>query len=302
MGIDITRNNDAYGMGTPLIGVPHKPIVSDRNPTANDKGQLGQLWINPSVNTAYILVSTSNGTNVWGTYATPIAGDLVVGGSVTAGTGLITLAGGVTATGNSTFNGDVNINGDLQMPANDIYANTVYGFDIITSTNPAMGLDLNENGIYAIGTDADVDVSITTQGAGDVSIDCLFGSPLTAQWRIAQEWVQTADAVQTVLISIPLDDSEMVTIKAVINAFKSTHDHALGGDIMISAYRPAGGNVTEIGNKVVSSYIDATATAGISVDADVDIPTQSVNIYVTGALGETWNWVTTTSYMYTAHP
>ena len=301
MGIDTTRDQVAYGMSQPLIGVPLKPIVSDRNPTGNDKAQLGQLWINPTVNTAYILVSVTNNVAIWGTYATPIPGNLVVGGTITAGLGLTVLAGGINITGNSTFNNDVTITGTLNMPS-DIHCNALYANDIQTTTNPAIALDLNENGIYAAGTDVNVDVSVTTKGNGDFVLDCLFGSPLAAQWRTGQDWIQTLDGVRTILLTIPLAVEQMVTVKSTINAFKSTYDHALGGDIMISAYRPTAGNVTEIGNKVVSSYVDGGATPGVVVDADVDIPTQSVNIYVTGAIGETWNWVTTTSYMYTTHP
>ena len=305
MSLDNIRNQSAYGVGQPLIGVPSAPITSDRNPTTSDKAQLGQLWINPTTNTAFILVSIVNNLATWGTYSTPIVGNLVVAGSVTAGNGFIGLAGGANITGASIFHDDVTFDGDIDLPAGNITANAgiIKAFEFDTITDPTKGVSMWENYVYAIGTNPDVDVIVVPQGTdGEFVIDGLWGGVLLSQWRTFQASVQTVDATQTPLSSVILGDSEMIVMKSVINGFKSTYDHALSGDIMISAFRPAGGNITVIGAKVVTSYIDGTASPGIQVDADVDVPTQSVRLLVTGAAGETWNFVTTTSYMYTTHP
>lgn len=304
MGVDSTNNLTAYGVGQPLIGVPNKPIVSDRNPTANDKAALGQIWVNPTVNTAYILVSVVGNIATWGTYATPIVGDLVVGGTVTAGLGFIALAGGADITGNSTFHNDLTVSGDLLMPAGDIYATggTVFADDFITVTNPAIGLDLNENGIYGYGTDANVDVSIIPKGDGSFVLDGLWGGVLLSQWRFRQASTQTVDGVQTILFSLPLADSEMILFKGYVNGLRDDYLHALSGEIFISAYRPHLGAITQIGAKVVNGLKDDTATATVALDAVVNVGTQSLDILVTGAAGEIWNWVVTANYMYTTHP
>jgi hypothetical protein len=302
MGIDRTRDNEAYGLSQPLIGVPNKPIVSDRNPTAHDKGQLGQIWVNPTVNSAYILVSNLNNAAVWAIYATPIAGNLVVGGTITAGLGFISLAGGANITGNSTFNNNVAITGNLTVPLGDITANagTISASSFVTITDPTMGLTLNSNGIYASGSNPVVDVEVIPTAGGAFVIDGLFGSPLVSVWKTAQSWVQTLAGVQTTLLSLPVAAEQVIIIQAFITGFKSTYDHALGGQILISAASNAGGVVQQIGNKTVSSYTDAGATAGVSVNANV--VGNTLQLLVTGAAGETWNWVTTYSYMYTTHP
>ena len=291
---------NAYGIGQPTYAVQANPIESDRNPTVNDKAQLGQIWINSAANVAYILVSISNNQAVWATGANMIAGNFVAGGTVTGTMGLIALAGGVTATGNSSFTGDITINGNVIAPAMDMTANDIYANSFNTNSDPTKGLYLWENQVGCQGTDANIDVVLIPKGNGVIAFDGLAGGFLWSQWRINQSYIRTLDGVKTLLFSLPLAETEMVTIKAVINGLKSTWDHALSGDITISAFRPNAGNVTELGNKVVSSNVDATATAGVEVDADIDIPTQTVNVYVTGAAAETWDWVTTCSYMYTS--
>jgi hypothetical protein len=304
MGVDLTRDQSAYGVGQPLIGVPNKPIISDRNPTANDKATLGQIWVNPTVNTAFILVSINNNAAIWAIQATPIAGNIIVPGFVQAGTGFIALAGGADITGNSTFHNDVTISGDLMLPGGDLYSagGKIYADDFITITNPAIGLDLNENGIYGYGTDANIDVSVIPKGTGAFVIDGLWGGVLLSQWRFRQASVQTVDGAQTLLFTIPIADSEMVLMKAYINGFKDDYLHALSGEVFISGFRPHLGNVTQIGAKVTNGLKDNGAAATVAIDAVTDIPTQSLQILVTGAVGETWNWVVTANFMYTTHP
>lgn len=175
-------------------------------------------------------------------------------------------------------------------------AGDILGYNITTNTNPALSISLNENGIYAGGTNPNVDISLTTQGTGAIVIDGIAGGGLSSQWRTAQAFVQTLNGVQTTLFSIPLADSEMVTVTATVNALRSTFNQAAGGTITISAYRPAAGNITAVG-MVQANF---AATAAVVLDADVNIPDQSVRILVTGIAAETWNWVTTYSYMYTA--
>ena len=309
MGTDINTNLNAYGVGQPLISVPNKAIVTDRDPTSHDKAQIGQIWVNQMANIAYILVGIVNNQAIWGTYATPVVGNLVVGGSVTAGLGFVALAGGITSTGASSFTGATSFTGVTTFVGNVLIPNanltatngTISAFAFQT-TDVATNLYINQNGIYAAGANANIDVSVTTKGSGAFVIDGITGGGLNSQWRTSQSYIQTANAVPTVMFSIPIAPQEMIFFKAYVNGFKSTFDHSIGGEITIGAFRSTLGNVEQIGQKIISVYVDDTITAGITIDAEVDIPSQSVLLYVTGATGELWNWVTTYSYMYTTHP
>lgn len=294
----------AYGLGQPLIGVPLSPIISDRNPTVNDKAQIGQIWVNPSSFAAYILVAVSNNQYIWGLEATPVIGDMTITGHLTVNMGITGVAGGLDMTGDSIFRDNLTINADVNVPFGDltVSAGNLYAANIETNTSATQGVGLWENYVFATGTDPDVDVLVVPKGTGEFVIDGLWGGVLLSQWRTGQASAQTTDATPTLLNGVALDEGEMIVVKAVVNGFKSTYDHALSGDILISAFRPMAGNITQIGAKVITSYIDDTATPGIKVDALVDVGTQSLILQVTGAVGETWNWVTTMSYMYTTHP
>lgn len=180
-----------------------------------------------------------------------------------------------------------------------ITAGDVYTGNLATA---AAVLDLQDNYIFAGGTGANVDVGVTTQGTGAFVIDCITGGGLGSQWRTIQRYVQTTDATETVLASIPLADSEMVTVSATINGFKSTFNHAAAGTISSSAFRPAGGNITTVGQHQVNFAADVGATAGINFLDYINVAGQTLEIHVIGAAAETWNWVTTLSYMYTTHP
>jgi hypothetical protein len=309
MSTNLTNNLKAYGVGQPLIGFMPKPIVTNRNPGPHDKAAIGQIWINELANTAFILTGSANNQSIWGQYTNTVAGNLTVGGFVQAGNGLIALGGGVTSTGASSFTGTTTFNGatifngattfnaDISTPNNVIYAHAFQTVD------PNIELYISQNGIYSVGSQPNVDVSVTMQGTGAFVIDSLdVTSNLNSQWRTTQAWVQTTDATQKILVSIPLALQEMILVKGYINGFKSTFDHAIGGEVTLGAFRPTGGNIAQIGNKVVSVYVDAGITAGVTIDVAVNVPTQSLNVYVTGAVAETWNWVTTYSYMYTTHP
>jgi len=201
-------------------------------------------------------------------------------------------------TTNPVFAGTVTADAFIATVGGLTAAGDVIGYNITTNTNPALTISLNENGIYAGGTDANVDISLTTQGTGAVVIDGIAGGGLASQWRTAQSYVQTAGAVQTLLIAIPLATGEMVTVTATVNAFKATLDESAGGTITLSAYRPLAGNITAVG-MVQANF---AATDNVLLDADVDIATQSLRILVTGVAAQVWNWVTTYSYMYTTTP
>jgi hypothetical protein len=246
------------------------------------------------------------------------SGIVTIGGTsgkinaLTFNTEVATAAINISGTTISTVgsNPDVNLTITPQFAAphvvGTVVANAVveaYEFDTIT--NPALALSLSENGIYAFSSNPldNVDLSVTTQGTGAFVIDCLpADSTLNSQWRTAQAYVQTTDATVTTIVSIPLAQKQMITVSATINGFKSTYNHAAAGTISSSAFRPNAGNITVVGQHQINFAADAGATATVNIVDAINVGTQSFELHVTGAAGETWNWVTTYSYSYTTNP
>ncbi len=157
-------------------------------------------------------------------------------------------------------------------------------------TNPNVGLD-----IVAKGTGS---LTFTTDTTGEIVFRGLTAGFVVSTWHQAQNSVQTVNATPTVIISIVVPDSHMVTIKSYVNGFQSDFTDCVGGEIMITAYRPAGGNVTLVGGPFINvNFTDLVDTS--DVDAQVDIATQTARILVIGVAAQTWNWVTTYFYMFT---
>lgn len=61
----IVNNKVAYGKSQALIDVFNEPLVGLRNPTGNDKGTIGQLWVNKLTNGVWMLTSFAGGLAVW---------------------------------------------------------------------------------------------------------------------------------------------------------------------------------------------------------------------------------------------
>lgn len=176
----------------------------------------------------------------------------------------------------------------------------IEGHDISTITNPAIAITLNENGIYADGTDANVDVAVIAKGTGAFSIDGLWGGTLDSQYKTCQRSTTTADATPKILFTIAVAEKQMVTAKAIINGFKDDYLVALTGEVNLAVYRAPGGNVTIVGDKVITFAASGTSTA--SLDAAATVGTQTLDVLVVGVVAENWQWVTTVSYQFTTLP
>jgi hypothetical protein len=87
-------NQVSYGLTQALISETQPPIVSTRNPTTNDKAQLGTNWINSSSNDAFILTSIVANSATW----------IGVGGGVGSFTSLTVTPGPISLTGTATIN------------------------------------------------------------------------------------------------------------------------------------------------------------------------------------------------------
>lgn len=65
MAVQNLRRNVSYALSDPLLNVFPAPIVSNRAPTANDKSQIGQTWVDSSTDAAYTLTSIVGNVANW---------------------------------------------------------------------------------------------------------------------------------------------------------------------------------------------------------------------------------------------
>jgi len=238
-------------------------------------------------------VLTANGATSVPTFqaiSIPSAGiQTLAGDSGTATGSTVTIAGGSNITTSAT---SATVTVDLD---NSItLSGDVTALNLKTST-AATNLTINGNSITAGGSDTNVDLNFITKGTGGWTYDGIAAGWASSQWQMRQSSVQTLDATVTTLVSIPLLEGEMVIINDTINGFQSDFSDALGATVSITAYRPTGGNVTQIGEEIIN--VNSTSTADVT--ADVSVGTQSVIIEVKGVAAETWNWVSTHQYMFT---
>ncbi len=115
-------NNVAYGFSGPLLDVFPVPVVSTRDPGANDKFQLGTVWVNKATDDAFVLTSVVANVATWigigggsGTFTSLVvnpgdvtvsAGNVVVTlGDITAGAGDISATTGSVSAGTTVVAG-----------------------------------------------------------------------------------------------------------------------------------------------------------------------------------------------------
>lgn len=169
-------------------------------------------------------------------------------------------------------------------------------------------LTITGSTLTSSGSNANVGASFVAKAAGNFTFTTATGGEMvyrgltagftTSTWHQAQNSLQTANATPTAIVSIVVPDSHMITIKAFVNGFQSDFTDCVGGEVCVTAYRPAGGNVTLVGGPFINvNYTDVVDTS--DVDAVVDVGTQTVQVRVIGVAAQTWNWVTTYLYMFT---
>lgn len=145
-------------------------IISNRNPTTHDKAPLGQQWVNPSNNTAYILTSITEGDAIW---------NIITGGGSDT---FITLELIGTAPGTTTLQvdqGNVVIqdggistaSGSIQFSAAPTISMASTGQTSITSTSVAAGaitLDAADGGVIITGS---TNISLDS-GSTPIELNC----------------------------------------------------------------------------------------------------------------------------------
>lgn len=186
-------------------------------------------------------------------------------------------------------------------------ATSVTGASLVTST-VANNLTIANSTITSGGTNANVGLDIVAKGTGSLSFTTDTGGLITfrgltagftsSEWNTGQASVQTANATPTVIVSVTVPVSHMVTIKAFVNGFQDDFTDCVGGEVTVTAYRSSISNVTLVGAPIINvNYTDLINTS--DVDAAVDVGTQTLRILVIGVAAQTWNWVSTYSYMFT---
>lgn len=99
-----TINNVGYGLSNALQNLAPLPIVANRAPSTSDSGQIGQIWVWPSQDEAWILVSNANASATWNLIESSggpgIFSSLLVnpGPVTTQGTGAVNISADAVAT------------------------------------------------------------------------------------------------------------------------------------------------------------------------------------------------------------
>jgi hypothetical protein len=139
MPVKRTRQNTVYGFPNPNSNLFPDPQVQNRAPTSYDQGEIGQPWVDPVTNSAWMLTSTGNWESITG--GSGSFSTLVVTGNSTLGSAAgstVTLGNlsGATAvainsgTGNTVFDSAA----EIEFTAGTAFAVTASSGDITFTT------------------------------------------------------------------------------------------------------------------------------------------------------------------------
>ncbi len=146
MAVNNVRQQIAYGLTNALQNVPYSPIISRRTPLSTDMAPIGQLWIVPSTNQAYLITSVVAGAANW---------DVLDTGSGTGTVLSVSGANGINVTGTSTINPVVNLDIPVTIAHGGTNATsfattdgTVYfnGTSLVTTATGTLGQVLTSGG------------------------------------------------------------------------------------------------------------------------------------------------------------
>jgi hypothetical protein len=180
--------NVAYGFSQSLLTIPNQPIVAQRNPTVNDKANIGTIWINQTNNNAYIITSIVDNVATWLAIGTTTDANVFDTDSGTA----IPVAGVIVIHGGSNINTSgatnvvtVNLNNSILLPATTSDASSgvisiggdrfAYAFPTTNTFLGCLSGNLSLNVGLALGNTAVGYASLTdlTTGPGNVAVGSL---------------------------------------------------------------------------------------------------------------------------------
>lgn len=171
----------SYGLTQALIPEAPVSIVSKRDPTANDKAQIGTQWINTLTNSYFVLTSIVANVATWasaGTGAGIFFSLEATGGNITADLGniiatagdIVATAGNIVATaGDVDAGNDVNATNAITATNGDITATNGNIVATLGSIDALAGNISAANGITATGGDIDAATGNINATVGDVT-------------------------------------------------------------------------------------------------------------------------------------
>lgn len=268
--MSISGNNGfkvGYGLTNALQNLSPQPIVAKRAPLTTDIGaQLGQLWIYPLTNSAWVLTSIVSNSASWESLGGSGSG---IFGSLTVTPGPISLTGTTTINTTGAAVTSINTGGTGALNLGNATGNTAVTGSLTAST----GLVATAGGIAATGTS-----TINTTGAAVTSINTGGTGALNL-----------GNATGNTAVTGSLTAS--TTLTATLGNITATN-----GDFVAST--AAKGIVLGGGAKVVSGTGDpngaVTAPQG-SLYLRLDGSSVSTRAYINSNAGTTWVAVTTAS-------
>ncbi len=132
----------------------------------------------------------------------------------------------------------------------------------------------------------DTEAAVTS--AVDISYLLLYYTGSVATDNRREVTVQTTDAAATDLLSIPVAEGQVITLRGIVAGGRADEGAACGGDFSATCRRAAGGSVTLVGAVNRSVQEDSAGSPTFAVAADTT--NQAAVVRVTGVAGETWDW------------
>lgn len=105
---------------------------------------------------------------------------------------------------------------------------------------------------------------------------------------LAEATVQTTDATPTIIRSIPVAESQAITISGRIVALRSTATEAVGGSFHGTFHRPTGGSVQTVGVPTVN--IDDNSSGSPYFQFNLDTIDDEIDLECVGESSKTIDW------------
>lgn len=237
-----SRNNVAYGLDNPLQGLAPQPIVAQRDPSVNDTGVLGSLWVNNATDAYFVLTSVAGGGSTWTPQST--GSSTVASLTVTGGAGTVLT---VDAGGNTDLGGDLAIAGDTVMTGG-----LIVNGDLVANGD----FDITDASAISLTSTANVDPSILLHANGGVleviELHADQGTALNSIYLLSDVGGIKLDASKADVAAINLVagaggvkiDAALTSAFNVTGAGQDIQLNATGGSVAITATEATSGAVT----------------------------------------------------------
>lgn len=291
----------AYGLSQAVLAVNPAPIISVRNPKANDKARLGQVWINKATAISFQLNRIANNQYIWSQAASVVAALAVAGaatvgttltvtglttlnGGATIGTGLTVTVGGAAITGNSSVTGTFGVTGVTTLTGATNVVGAIHATTTITAgtglvattggvTATAGGLTVTAGGATITGTTSINAASATTTNVGT-------GTGLNNLGNVT-----AATAIKGLDVHVGLGDNggaDVFSVNSLANVIVTTID-SLGALQTASDITSVAGDISTTAGAITSATA-LTATLGdiTATNGNVVISTATTGITLPG--------------------